>query len=169
MPRVLTAQPSGSQSMGSLGRAAHMLIRQHNFPDTYADNEHLTGADSDRLAYNNYKQNEDCLQRHTGVPGDMGLASWAWRVTCKELLAFCVDALQLSSTYSEVLWTGCRILGTVNRSNGHSVWTIEVFAKDPNGTTKVYSTSDNAPNVQRQETYFEDGSGRAYTKTSNRI
>lgn len=46
----------------------------------------------------------------------------------------------------EVDWTGFRITGTVNRSSGYTVFTIEVFAKHPDSSTKVYSNST-APNV----------------------
>ena len=141
MNRVLEATLTGS--LGSLGNAAYKLIRQVRFPDTYDDLDTITGADHDRIRMWDSKHHDRCVKEHTGW-GDMGIGDWAEKATQSQLMAFCQDMLKADAT---VKWTGCRILGTVNRSNGYAVWTIELFAKHPKSKTKVYSEM-NAPNVK---------------------
>ena len=48
---------------------------------------------------------------------------------------------------SEVKWSGFRVLGTVNPSNGYVVWSLGLFAKRRGSKTKVYS-GERAPNVE---------------------
>ncbi len=144
--RTLTAQPYNSGEMHSLGRAEHMLIRQVKFPDTLDKRDYHTGQDHDRLRANAYGRFQEIVLRHTGS-GDAAIGSWARdpKTTQKALLAFCVEVLTANP---EVKWTGCRIMGTINRANGNTVFTIEVFAKHPDSTTQVYSDED-APNVHQ--------------------
>jgi hypothetical protein len=134
--------------LGSLGSAEGMLIRQHNFPDTYdSGRDKLASVDHDRLLGWDYQRAMECFRRHTGT-GDVGLGTWARRAWPDKVLAFLVDACG-GYVSTDVSWTGFRVLGTVNRSNGYAVWTLELFAKHPQSKTRVYS-SESAPNVSPQ-------------------
>jgi len=137
------AEPYRHGAMGSLGDASYMLLRQFNFPDTYAPalDKHIT-ADHDRCMSWDYKHVSRCFEKHTGT-GELGLQDWLRRATDENVLAFLSDILKADTG---VVWTGYRIMGTVHRGNGYPVWTLELFAKHPKSKTKVY-TGSNAPNV----------------------
>ena len=140
---VLVAQAPFSEDLGSFGRAQYMLIRQCDFPHTYEVDEAHLSADSDRLSTWDYEYTRACFQRHTGR-GEMALAEWVRKTSATKLLAFCTDILKAHPRGTP--WTGCRVPGTVNVSNGFVVWTIEAFAKRPGSRTRVYS-GDTAPNI----------------------
>ena len=57
-------------------------------------------------------------------------------------------------------WSGVRVTGSVNRSNGYPVFCIELFAKHPDSDTKVYS-GQAAPNVLKGSRYGEEEGGFA--------
>lgn len=140
--RVLTANLFGN--LGSFGRGEYVLMRQIDFPDSYDPRDQIHSADHDRImAWHGLAHVQDCCQKYTGT-GDMGIGNWAKTAAANLVLDFCVAMLQADPT---VQWTGCRILGTVNRSNGYVVWSIQVFAKHSESNTKVYSGTT-APNVQ---------------------
>lgn len=144
MPRVLLAAYPGSQELGSRGNASLMLVRQIDFPDTYLGRERLTGADHDRTQDAlGLSRSHEIFERHTGG-GELGLRGWVMSATKEQLIAFIAEHL---GTDARMRWTGCRLLGTTNRSNGHTVWTLELFRKSCSSKTLVYSTA-NAPNVE---------------------
>ena len=144
--QVLPATPFvGGAQLGSYGRGTHVLMRQHEFPDTYDPPlDRMTGDDHDRVQSRDIRRASDCIRKHTGS-GDMGLGYWARSAKAADVLAFCKEFLQADPA---VEWTGFRILGTVNRASGYVVWSIGLFAKHPSTDTKVYS-GENAPNVAR--------------------
>lgn len=149
MPKVevFKANPYEPYSMHSLGNANCMLIRQHEFPFIYNDSLDVMAGqiDHDRL---NYSRAIECFRRHTGT-GDGGFQSWAQNSEPPKMLSFLEDILEKHNP--SVPWSGFRILGTVNRSNGGSVWHLELFAKHPKSGTKVYSEFS-APNVKTIQT-----------------
>jgi hypothetical protein len=70
---------------------------------------------------------------------------WLQSASKKPLMAFIIEALKVDQTDPETEWTGCRILGTVNRSNGYPVYSFQLFANK--SKAKVYS-GQCAPNVK---------------------
>jgi len=144
MKRVHTAQAPGSQSLESFGKATYMLLRQYAFPDTYEHDEEFLSADSDRIFSWDHEHARACSQRHIG---DQSFLTWLQCAESAAILAFCKDMLKAKDS---VVWTGFRVLGSVNAATGYNVWTYQVFAKDPTKDTKVYS-GGRAPNVESQE------------------
>lgn len=160
MNRVLIATPPGSADLGSFGDASHMLIRQVDFPDTFREDEKISSTDHDRIeSWYGLSETDAIFRKHTGR-GPAALRGWAEKASKAALLAFCVEVLRADPA---VVWTECRILGTGNRSSGHVVWTIEVFAKDPTSATAVYTGAD-APNVDAENRPYSDGSGGVFYK-----
>ena len=143
MPKVYTANPYQPAQLGSMGRGQYLLIRQHKFPDTYDEGEQHLTADSDRCFQWDHDHASRCFKEHTGT-GDMGLERWVRSAGQERVLKFLVDILKVDTS---VKWTGFRVMGTVNQSNGYVVWTLELFAKRRGSKTKVYS-SERAPNVK---------------------
>lgn len=140
--RVIPATLTGD--LGSLGRASNKLIRQFNFPDTYdPTRDKIRGEDHDRLLSWDLSVTRAILKEHTGTY-EMGIGNWIRNATAEAALAFCVALLRADPA---VQWAGFRVMGTVHRGNGFVVWTIEIFAKHPETTTKVY-TGSHAPNVR---------------------
>lgn len=133
--------------MGSLGMAANKLIRQFNFPLHYEDDEPLLHADHDRVIQWDHEHAMAAFKRHMNT-GDMVLASWARSASDKRVMALLEDLLKVkeSENYSDVKWTGYRITGTVNRSNGYPVYSLWLFAKRKDSETEVF-TGEDAPNV----------------------
>lgn len=141
--RVHTAQPYQYGEMGSFGKASYMLIRQFQFPDTFAEDEKHHFWDHDRCYGEDYKNAQRCFSEHTGR-GDLAIERWIQNANNKQIFNFLIDILKADKN---VVWTGYRVLGTVNRGNGCPVWTLELFAKNPKSQTKVYTGPD-APNVR---------------------
>ena len=142
MARVYTANAYGK--LGSLDDGKYVLIRQHNFPDTFDETrDRLVHADHDRCIQWDYDHAYGCFKKHTGT-GDMGLDHWVKSTTNEKVLAFLADILK----QPPLGWTGYRIMGTVNISNGYVVWSLCLFMKHPDTDTKVYS-GRNAPNVRQ--------------------
>lgn len=146
MRRVLTAEPYRSGELGSFGKASSMLIRQFQFPDTYHESDRFVSADDDRLRGWDYKHTRRAFSEHTGC-GELALERWVNGATDAQILAFLCDVLKAAA---DAEWTGYRILGTVNRSSGYVVWSLQLFAKHPESATQVYS-GRNAPNVKRPQ------------------
>ena len=143
MEKVYQAEACRPGVLGSFGDASYMLLSQLQFPDTYDESlDQRISRDHDRILSDDYKHGCDCFDRHTGG-GELGLESWFQKATPNKVLEFVKDILRADPTVS---WTGYRIMGTVNPDNGHTIWTIELFAKHPNSNTKVYDTK-NAPNL----------------------
>lgn len=149
MNRVYTAQSYMSGEMGSFGKAAHMLLRQHQFPDTYDERDVILSADHDRCLMWDRNHARESFTRHLKT-GELGIGDWAIRASEEEVMAFLKDILKAEEQYPGAVWTGFRVLGTVNRSNGYPVFNLELFAKHAESKTKVYSGPD-APNVERSQ------------------
>lgn len=152
MKRVMTAEPNRYMAMGSTGDASGMLLRQWRFPDTYADKETVWSSDHDRIISWDYDHWGECIGRVKAKTGKFGLENWFQNGKPTHILAFIVDALKANEKGTEhenTKWTGFRVLGTVNRSNGYPVYSLQLFAKDSKSKTKVYSDA-NAPNVKQQ-------------------
>lgn len=159
MKQVMKAQPYRAGRMGSLGDAAHMLLRQYRFPDTYRDDEVVSSHDHDRIHLDNMTRWSQIVAKH--FPRDRAMEAHFPKdgVRYVSLNAFLTTAnercvlrflKELLSPYAgDHPWTGFRILGTVNRSNGYPVYSLELFAKRRNSDTNVYTgDSDDAPNVE---------------------
>lgn len=132
--------------MGSLGRASNKLIKQFNFPFRYGNDEQLIQADHDRMYEWDYQHTTDAFRRHM-TTGGMGLPCWVQQhATDAQVIALLKDLFKTDEHYPDVVWTGYRITGTVNRSNGFPVYSLWLFAKRKESKTKVYS-GERAPNV----------------------
>lgn len=137
MPQVEKAVLHGD--MGSLGSASNKLIRQFNFPWTYDDDEKMIQADHDRIIMWDYKHATACFDRHMKT-GEMGLTCWAQQhASDEQVMALLKDLFKVIHQLPEIEWTGYRITGTVNRSNGYPVYSLWLFAKKKGSGTKVYS------------------------------
>ena len=132
--------------LGSLGRASNKLICQFNFPYEYDEDEQMLQADHDRMLQWDYNHARAAFQRHMKT-GELGLQGWVPATDNQQVLALLKDLFKVNENHPGVKWTGYRITGTVNRSNGYPVFSLWLFAKNRGSETKVYSGS-HAPNVQ---------------------
>ena len=136
--------------MGSFGKASGMLLRQSKFPDTYTDDELVWSSDHDRVIDWDYEHWKKCVEQARDSMKNGGLENWFQNGKVSDILAFLIDALKANeegTDYADIKWTGFRVLGSVNRSNGYPVYSLQLFAKKRGSKTKVYSNS-NAPNVK---------------------
>jgi len=145
MNRVFTAAPYVYGQMGSLGRAAYMLIRQFQFPDTYDDRDIHISADHDRCFQWDRVHAQQCCARHLKT-GELGIEGWVGRASEEQVIAFLKDILKTEERFPDAVWTGFRVLGSVHQGNGFPVFTLELFAKHAESDTQVY-TGAVAPNV----------------------
>lgn len=129
--------------MGSLGNASNKFIRQFNFPFKYRNDEVVHCVDHDRIAQQKLSDFNDVCKKHCQ---GRGFSGWVQEGPAEEVLEFLKEVMGLVDD-SDNKWTGFRVTGTVNRSNGFPVYSISLFAKNPKSATKVYS-DDNAPNVE---------------------
>lgn len=143
MKEVSPANPFKENSLGSSGTASNMLVRQYQFPNRYEDNEKMEAEYSDYLWRRDEDYTRNCVEKHAGMPGEGILYNWIPKARDMQILNFIIDVLKSDKN---VQYTGYRILATVDQSRGHVVWYFQLFAKDPNSTTKVYSELK-APNV----------------------
>lgn len=142
--KVLMATGYDPNEMGSTGTAAYALIRQHEFPHTYDDTKDvLVSWDHDRAQRADWDHFKACLREFVGT-GELAIGSWIRQQYPEKALAFLVKVLKADEQYPGREWTGYRVLGTVNRSNGYPVFTLEVFSKGSD--CEVYS-GQHAPNV----------------------
>ena len=140
---VSKAEPSRFGAMGSFGDAAGMYICQYNFPYTYSVKDKMTGADHDRCFQWDYAHARATCDKYLRT-GEMAIERWVQQTDPKTVIEFIREMLKADSLTE---WTGFRVRGTVNRSNGYPVYTLELFAKHPDTATEVYS-GENAPNVE---------------------
>lgn len=137
--QVLPAEPAGSGTLCSIGRASYMLIKQYNFPDFYTDQDRLDHFYSDRLeTENSYKER---VNKHfrDGYPY---MHPQIESSTDAAVLAALIDICEADK---ETTWTGYRVTATVTLL-GWTVYTMELFAKHPESSTEVYS-GNTAPNI----------------------
>ena len=145
MKTVFPAKRYQPGQMGSLGKASYMILKQHDFPWEFPDEEVnlFLEEDSDRVFAQRHEHAHACVKKHT-KGGELSLGSWFKAATDKEVLEFIKEFIQADPS---ITWTGYRILGTVHRGNGFPVFTLQIFAKPVNSKTKVYSGCI-APNVE---------------------
>jgi len=117
-----------------------MLLRQHQFPREYHDSEIHVIADSDRLMMHDFDHAQKCYKKHTGT-GERNLENWLMETKpdADKIFKFLKDILRADK---KIIWTGFRIMGGVHRGDGYVVWTFDLFAKDPNLDTVVYSEEE---------------------------
>lgn len=150
MKEVLMANPYTSRTdLGSLGNAEYVLIRQHNFPHFYNDSDVVLSADHDRCLMWDRRHALDCCQRHMGN-GELYIQTFVSTASPSVVLDFLKDLLKANP---EKNWTGWRVMGTVNRSNGYPVYSLQLFAN--NSGVEVYS-SQSAPNVRNSDKMVHD-------------
>jgi hypothetical protein len=156
MRGVIIAAPYRSHELGSLGLASNMYIRQFQFPHTYSEADQYTQIDLDRIFLDPYTRS---VFEKYGVRGERSFPGWVRGAWDKDVLAF-LSELVPHFTNSEPLgqWTGYRVMGTVNPSNGYLVCHLELFSKHDQSETPVY-TGQRAPNVARPERADFDGFG----------
>lgn len=143
---MMKAQPYIPYNMGSFGKAEYMLIRQHKFPAKWEMGvDVVVSADSDRILGWDYDGFRKTLSKYVGS-GELAIGEWAKTANSDDLMAFIKEALKVEEIHPGVEFTGCRVLGTVNRSNGFPIYSLEVFANKSG--QKEYSEGI-APNVHK--------------------
>lgn len=142
MRKVALAEPYSFTAMNSFGRASLMIIRQVEFPLTYRNCEPLVSAYDDRCRQADWEHTETCYKKH--VVGCF--QSWISQARESEVFEFLKDILKVEKTNPNEIWTGFRILGSVNRSSGCPIYTFQLFARKTT-KTKTY-TGMIAPNVR---------------------
>lgn len=153
MKYVTKAEPNRLMAMGSLGDASNMLLQQYQFPNSYRDDEIVIGEYHDRLMGWDYDHWTNIMEKYKSkLIGNYGLTTRFEQSKPTVLLKFLIDILKADTS---IKWTGFRILGSVNKSNGYPVYIFQLFAKSPKSKTNVYSDS-NAPNVKRKNNVFDD-------------
>jgi len=158
---VYIAEPDYYGSLSSLGRGSGVLIRQHKFPWKYdGEQDILVSGDHDRLMQRDLERTTACFRKHTST-GDLGLVNWCRTASVDAVKSLLQDLLQTHENYPDMNWTGWRILGTVNRSNGYPVWSLQLFSNKSH--CAVYS-KEFAPNVLPGPRYDVDGKRLCYTR-----
>ena len=141
---VFLAEPKDMSRNFSLGNASYMLLRQYKFPHIYSDHlDKLTDNDHDRCFDQDFEHATKCLKQHTGKTGKYAIGDWIEKASDRQIIAFLTDILKVGKEATK--WTGYRIMVTITPSGG-SVWTLQLFAKNPNSKTIVY-TGEKAPNI----------------------
>ncbi len=148
MPQVIIAELYDPYRLSSLGNAEYMLLRQENFPLDYDEalGDKRASADHDRLLMWDHDHFRGVCKKHLNT-GELGIGHWIRNASVPECLAFVKDALKADT---KIEWTGFRVTGTVNRSNGYPVYTLELFHKGEKSETEVYS-DEFAPNVSGKD------------------
>jgi hypothetical protein len=146
MKQVDAANPYQDGELGTGGTADHMLLRQYEFPDTYDDNhEHLLTIDHDACMRKDHDHALMCIHQYTQRDRS-SLDIWLEMASNNRILDFLKAILKADP---DITWTGYRILGSA--SSLGTIWTLELFAKDPYGATPVYTGMD-SPNVRGRQT-----------------
>lgn len=140
--QVLIAEPYRPGQMGAKGRANGMLIRQDKFPLSFIEGmDILKSWDSDRCYTNDLDHTVGCFVQY--AHGEENFEAWAQVAPHDDVLRFVRD---ITKADRQVAWTGFRILGTVDRTTDHPVWTFQLFARHENAGFMVYS-GPGSPNV----------------------
>ena len=128
--QIYPAEPYRPGAMGSCGDARYMLLAQHQFPvNEYHDTlDILIQADHDRCLNWDWAHATHAIKKHTGS-GEIHIGQWCRASAPEDVIAFLKDILKADKYHPGVKWTGYRILGTVNLSNGFSVFTLQLFAR----------------------------------------
>jgi hypothetical protein len=138
--------------MGSFGKAEYRLFVQREFPAEYEkDKDMMVSADHDRMQSWDYDRFKEFLNKVNAVSNCSYLGDCFAQMgteTALEILKF--GLLPNEKEYTDRIWTGYRVMGTVNRATGYPVWSLSIFSKHPDTDTKVYS-GFNAPNINMPE------------------
>ena len=143
--KVILAEMYRYGAMGSFGDASDMLLRQFQFPYEYDERDSMVGAYDDRIRQQKYEHYQECFQKH--IPADSSFERWLRSASNIQVVSFLKDVLEADVS---VEWTGYRVTGTVDKSNGYPVYYFELFGKHPETDTKVYSDFM-APNVRASD------------------
>lgn len=140
---VYMAEPYRDYATGSSGTARGMLLRQWRFPAVYdAERDAIYDADHDRIVAQDHARWSAACRRH--IPKSVsGFESWIKEGRPEKIMAFVIDALR-PGTSRKI--TGFRVLVTVNRATGYSIYSLQLFSRGRGSGTKVYSKLY-APNV----------------------
>ncbi len=157
---VYLAEPYRPSDLGSFGKASCMLLRQYQFPHFYTDQDKHLSADHDRCLMWDRDHTSRCFDKYVSGRTNNGFEGWARTAREEDIMAFLKDVLKADPS---VVWTGFRLLGTVNRSNGYPVWSFELFAKHPESDIEVYtgdymSNGDYPPNVKQPQGFRRSSS-----------
>ena len=142
---VMKANPYYFNCLGSLSKGEGVLLRQHEFPNDYdSSTDKFTGADHDRLFQWDYDHSRDACKNAFNT-GEMYIQQFALTSSPASIMSFLKDILKADPS---IEWTGFRILGTVNRSNGYPVFSLALFS---NQSGCITYSNDSAPNVNQDE------------------
>jgi hypothetical protein len=144
MEYMMKARKFKSGQFYSLGKAAYMIIRQHNFPYSYEPDESFETQDSDHVILRNFDQSRKCIAKHTKHVSEYSLDVWFEKASDSQIMEFIKEFIEADP---KVNWTGYRVLGSVHQGDGWNIWTLQLFAKSPASKTEVYSGKV-APNVE---------------------
>ena len=115
-----------------MDKAVNLLLVQHEYPLVYnSDTDKVHNTDSDRCSQFDYEHTAAAYKRH-----DAGRIEQFSHRRPEEIMAFLIDILKADK---KVEWTGFRISGSVNVSNGYPIYHFALFSKGQDSTTQVYS------------------------------
>jgi hypothetical protein len=143
--RVVLAEAYRHSALGPQGNANYMLLRQYQFPWELADSEKLLTLDSDQIEEADADHVKKCFKELGVTPRTLE----CWLRKCaqeKDEAKIFIFLKKIMKADESIAWTGWRIMGSV--LGGHCIFTWQLFAKDPQSDTKVY-TGDNTRNVGR--------------------
>lgn len=133
----------GAMHYSSKKPASGMLIGQYNFPAVYDKvRDTITSAYSDRVYSWDYEHSNKIVEKYKAGDIEKLIAS----SDDETILNYFVELLKLDKEEEPVTWTGWRVVGYVNQSNGFPVYRYDVFSKHTDSNTEVY-TGHRAPNV----------------------
>lgn len=145
--QVFTARASRRNDLGTVLDDERRLLRQFQFPHVFDDREGYLAVEHDRLLRLDPDHVLQCFKVHTNR---VELIFHRWlemeSTSDEKVLAFLVEVMKADHASS---WTGYRIMGAMCR-NDFPIWSFEIFAKDPESGTLVYTGHD-APNVDRRK------------------
>ncbi len=143
--RVQLAVPYRPGEIDEEGKVSHyMLLRQYQFPDTYNENEKLYSWDTLSALFNDYDSAQQCFEKHK--PKGPRLGDWMRTAENDKVLAFLKEFFFPSWTNNSTAWSGYRVLGPVKAEGIEEFYFVELFMRDPEGSTILYD-DHNAPNV----------------------
>lgn len=140
---VGTVLPYRLDAFNNLGEGDQMLLRQYRFPQQYSDNEILVTSHSNNAAEWIPEYFEKWFGGFNEIIGET-FNYWLQREDRKKILVF---LKQVMKTDEAITWTGWRIL--ISQINGYPVFIYQLFARNPQSHTRVYSGNQLAPNVKK--------------------
>lgn len=137
------AQPYRENALGYFGSVDRMLLRQYRFPHKYSKAEKFISIDSDQAD----GWNHEYFGRIFGKSDIAGqtFEFWLRRESQEKLMVFLKKITRADLTID---WTGFRVMARID-FNGGIIFTVQLFARNPDTSTRVY-TGEDAPNVVKQ-------------------